>query len=426
MSPLECSECFGDQLLHRTYTWHLTLHSRPSFIRKRDTRFESLEIPINVLLPQGGAEPCPRPHNACSTPRCSRQAPAPRPGRRGVSQPSYPLNRFSSAPLAPLERPTSQADLELDYNPPRVQLSDEMFVFQDGRWVNESWRPQSPALSPAASFHRKLHPRRLARESPLQEENRGLRDEIRGLSDENRALRDEIRGLSDENRGLRDENRALRRENELLQAFREERPDSASPGAAPDAAAPRQLLRDESRALQRLLEPGPPFWAAAEAGRVAGEDAEPPGAALRPEQGPAPPSPFREPPADAEADGGALRAVRELAGGLAAPAGDEDGPAGPGAAPPAPPLLREMSQALRALREENRLLREENRALRVLRAEPRAQDSQALWENSKLRLQQRLVIDTVTEVTARMEMLIAELCAFVPAKSGDPKKPGRV
>lgn len=25
MSPLECSECFGDQLLHRTYTWHLTL-----------------------------------------------------------------------------------------------------------------------------------------------------------------------------------------------------------------------------------------------------------------------------------------------------------------------------------------------------------------------------------------------------------------
>lgn len=25
MSPLECSECFGDQLLHKTYTWHLTL-----------------------------------------------------------------------------------------------------------------------------------------------------------------------------------------------------------------------------------------------------------------------------------------------------------------------------------------------------------------------------------------------------------------
>lgn len=25
MSPLECSECFGDQFMHRTYTWHLTL-----------------------------------------------------------------------------------------------------------------------------------------------------------------------------------------------------------------------------------------------------------------------------------------------------------------------------------------------------------------------------------------------------------------
>ncbi|KAJ8785466.1 hypothetical protein J1605_007063 [Eschrichtius robustus] len=54
MSPLECSECFGDQLLHRTYTWHLTLHSRPNFTRKGDIRSESLEIPINVVLPQVG------------------------------------------------------------------------------------------------------------------------------------------------------------------------------------------------------------------------------------------------------------------------------------------------------------------------------------------------------------------------------------
>ena len=29
-------------------------HSRPNFTRKRDTRSESLEIPINVVLPQVG------------------------------------------------------------------------------------------------------------------------------------------------------------------------------------------------------------------------------------------------------------------------------------------------------------------------------------------------------------------------------------
>jgi hypothetical protein len=29
-------------------------HSRPNFTRKRDTRSESLEIPVNVILPQVG------------------------------------------------------------------------------------------------------------------------------------------------------------------------------------------------------------------------------------------------------------------------------------------------------------------------------------------------------------------------------------
>ncbi|KAL0615046.1 Protein chibby-like protein 2 [Plecturocebus cupreus] len=66
-------------------------------------------------------------------------------------------------------------------------------------------------------------------------------------------------------------------------------------------------------------------------------------------------------------------------------------------------------------------LQEENRALQALREERRG----FLEENNKLKLQQKLVIDTMTEVTARMEMLIEELYAFMPARSKDPKKPSR-
>ncbi|XP_069884532.1 protein chibby homolog 2 isoform X1 [Dipodomys merriami] len=447
MSPLECSECFGDQVLHRTYTWHLTLHTRPNYTRKRDTRIESLEIPINVvLLQRGTTEPLLRLHNLYSVPRCSRQATLPRMSRRVASQHSYPLNRFSSMPLDPMDRPTSQADLELDYNPPRVQLSDEMFVFQDGRWVNENCRLQSPYFSPSSSFHHKLHHKRLAKEYLLQEENRALREE---------------------NRALREENRALRKENKILQVLWEEHKASlgledsraSSPLARKDATSQEvvkkdasalpvqrskentlQLLREENRALQQLLEQRQAYWAQAEDKAATGEDSkappspheEPHSPGLMPDQGPGLSSPFEESkgPSTPQEDAKTLRALREMVSDLSGPSGGEEAKVGPSLADGGQPLqlLREMSQALQALREENRLLQEENRALHVLREEHRAcqDDNKALWENNKLKLQQRLVIDTVTEVTARMEMLIEELYAFMPAKNKDLKKPGRV
>ncbi|EPY78917.1 spermatid-associated protein [Camelus ferus] len=335
---------------------------------------------------RGTAEPFLRLHNLYPTPRCARQAALPRLSRRVVSQHSYPLNRFSSVPLDPMERPTSQADLELDYNPPRVQLSDEMFVFQDGRWVSENCRLQSPYFSPSSSFHHKLHHKRLAKECLLQEENKSLREE---------------------NRALREENRTLRKENKILQVFWEEhqaalgREDSraSSPLLRKDNASSLgalkkdlalqvhrgresstlQLLREENRALQQLLEQRKAYWAQPD-----------------------------EKAASAEEIKQSLELLREMNQALQA--------------------LREENQNLQVLREENRLLQEENRALHVLREEHRIfqEENKALWENNKLKLQQKLVIDTVTEVTARMEMLIEELYAFMPAKNKDPKKPSRV
>ncbi|XP_014645466.1 PREDICTED: spermatid-associated protein isoform X1 [Ceratotherium simum simum] len=456
MSPLECSECFGDHLLHRTYTWHLTLHSRPDFTRKRDTRSESLEIPINVVLPQRGtAEPFLRLHNLYSTPRCARQAALPRLSRRVVSQHSYPLNRFSSVPLDPMERPTSQADLELDYNPPRVQLSDEMFVFQDGRWVNENCRLQSPHFSPSSSFHHKLHHKRLAKEYLLQEENKCLREENKALREENRTLRKENKILQifwEEHKASlgREESRAstplLHRDSLALEVGKKDR--------APQVHRSRetstlQLLREENRALQQLLEQRKAYWGQTEEKAAPAEEnkpapsphEEPHGPGLLPDQGTGLSSPLEEPkgPSTPQEDSKTLRALREMVNSLSGSCGEE-GKAGPGLPDGSQclELLREMNQALQALREENqnlqvlreenRLLQEENRALHALREEHRLfqEENKALWENNKLKLQQKLVIDTVTEVTARMEMLIEELYAFMPAKNKDPKKPSRI
>ncbi|XP_077926091.1 protein chibby homolog 2 isoform X1 [Halichoerus grypus] len=457
MSPLECSACFGDQLLHRTYTWHLTLHSRPNITRKRDTRSESLEIPINVVLPQRGtAEPFLKLHNLYPTPRCARQAALPRLSRRVVSQHSYPLNRFSSVPLDPMERPTSQADLELDYNPPRVQLSDEMFVFQDGRWVNENCRLQSPYFSPSSSFHHKLHHKRLAKEYLLWEENKALREENKALREENKTLRKENKILQvfwEEHKATlgRDESRAssplLHKDIVGLEVVKK---DTALQMHCSKENSTLQLLREENRALQLLLEQRKAYWVQTEEKAGPGEETKPaplpheephvPG--LLPDQSTGLSSPFEEskgPPAPQE-DSKTLRVLRQMVSNLPGSSGDEEVKAGSGLPDGSQclELLREMNQALQALceenqslqllREENRLLQEENRALHVLREEHRIfqEENKALWENNKLKLQQKLVIDTVTEVTARMEMLIEELYSFMPAKNKDPKKPSRV
>ncbi|XP_049634760.1 protein chibby homolog 2 isoform X2 [Suncus etruscus] len=431
MSPLECSECLGDQNLHRAYTWHVIL--------------------------RGTAEPFLRLHNLYPTPRCSRQTALPRPSRRGVSQHSYPLNRFSSMPLDPMERPTSQADLELDYNPPRVQLSDEMFVFHDGRWVNENCRLQSPYFSPTTSFHHKLQQKRLAKEILLQEENKTLREE---------------------NKALREENKTLRKENKILHVFWEEHKTSGLSRQESRVSSPRlhkdntasevakkdnagmqahrssqdnstlELLREENRALQQLLEQRKAYWVQAEEKLVPAEEhkefsghEESHGPSL-PDQGPGHTSPFEEPKgaSSPQEDSKTLYALREMVNNLSGSSAEEEEVKCQSMQDSSQSLklLREMNQALQALREENqnlqilreenRLLQEENRALHVLREEHRLfqEENKALWENNKLKLQQKLVIDTVTEVTARMEMLIEELYAFMPAKNKDPKKPSRV
>ncbi|XP_058897855.1 protein chibby homolog 2 [Kogia breviceps] len=380
---------------------------------------------------RGTAEPFLRLHNLYPTPRCARQAALPRLSRWAVSQHCYPPSRFSSVPLDPMESPTSQADLELDYNPPRVQLSDETFVFQDGRWVSENCRLQPPYFSPSSSFH-KLHHKRLAKECLRQEENKSLREENRTLHEENRTLHEENKSLRSENKSivqvLREEPQAalssedgwasssllLKDNTSSLEAAKMD-PDLQVHGGRESSTL--QLLREENRALQQLLEQRKAYWtqpdekaASTEIKPVPSPHEAPHG--LLPDQGAGLPSPFEEPMSN-----------------LPGQPREEAGKVGPGLPDGGQSLepLREMSQALQALREEKRLL-QENWVLHVLREEHRIfqEESKVLWENKKLKLLQKLVIDTVTEVSARMELLIEELCAFMPTRNKDPKKPSRV
>ncbi|XP_007129840.2 protein chibby homolog 2 [Physeter macrocephalus] len=393
---------------------------------------------------RGTAEPFLRLHNLYPTPRCARQAALPRLSRRAVSQHCYPPNRFLSVPLDPMESPTSQADLELDYNPPRVQLSDETFVFQDGRWVSENCRLQPPYFSPSSSFHHKLHQKGLAKECLRQEENKSLREENRTLrEDNNRTLREEnhiVQVLREEPQAAlgREDGRAssplLRKDNASSLEAAKKDPDLQVHGGRESSTL--QLLREENWTLQQLLEQRKAYWtqpdekaASTEIKPVPSPHEAPHG--LLPDQGAGLSSPFEEPkgPQAPQEDSKTLRSLREILSNLSGQPREEAGKVGLGLPDGGQSLepLREMSQVLQALREEKRLL-QENWALHVLREEHQIfqEESKALWESKKLKLRQKLVIDTVTEVTARMELLIEELYAFIPTGNKDPKKPSRV
>ncbi|NWQ97225.1 SPERT protein, partial [Burhinus bistriatus] len=88
---------------------------------------------------------------------------------------------------------------EIEYIAPQMKLRDDMFVFIDGKWVNEIY------CQPPVASHRKLFSKKAQNEWSIWEENRALWEENQVLWIENRMLWEENKSLQ----CLQSQNRAV-------------------------------------------------------------------------------------------------------------------------------------------------------------------------------------------------------------------------
>lgn len=139
----------------------------------------------------------------------------------------------------------------MDYIPPRVKLSDDTFVFLDGKWVNETY--VQSALSSSTEAQQKHTHKKMHNDWTLWEENKALWDENKALRVENRALREEnktLQCLRMENKGIQviyDD--SLQQDSKLLTAF----PAIGRLHESMESKA-LQIIREENKAIQVFRE----------------------------------------------------------------------------------------------------------------------------------------------------------------------------
>ncbi|KAL8186677.1 UNVERIFIED_CONTAM: hypothetical protein K2H54_004656 [Gekko kuhli] len=144
--------------------------------------------------------------------------------------------------------------VKMDYIPPRVKLSDDTFVFLDGKWVNESYIQSGFSSSPENL--QKHTGRKIRSDWTLWEENKALWEENKVLRMENRALREENKALQClrmENKGIQviyDESlqQVLQQDKKTLESL----PNLGLPISIENKAL--QVLREENKALQVFQE----------------------------------------------------------------------------------------------------------------------------------------------------------------------------
>ncbi|XP_060096753.1 protein chibby homolog 2 [Heteronotia binoei] len=141
----------------------------------------------------------------------------------------------------------------MDYIPPRVKLSEDTFVFLDGKWVNETYIQSAFSSSPENL--QKHTSKKICNDWTLWEENKALWEENKALRMENRALREENKALQ----CLRMENKGIQviYDESLQQVLQQDKaleglPNLGLPNSIENKAL--QVLREENKALQVFRE----------------------------------------------------------------------------------------------------------------------------------------------------------------------------
>ncbi|XP_060131091.1 protein chibby homolog 2 [Zootoca vivipara] len=309
--------------------------------------------------------------------------------------------------------------IKMDYIPPRVKLSDDTFIFIDGKWVNETYIQS--ALSSATEARQKHSGKKMHNDWPLWEENKALWEENKALRVENRALRDENKALQ----SLRMENKGIQviYDESLQQVLQKENhPLAALPLIAglKDGMGEKaiQVFRDEKKALQLFRENL--------ALKVFPEEKKP--IPFLQEKQPAQSSANEFTPAqetskivgqedsNTTAPAEAAEAVQESQGERRALSVQERNKALlPLKENEALEVVQKLNETLLWLLRENHALREEKQDLQTIQG-----GNKILWEeNQKLKLQQKAIKVAIGKIIAQMDLLHEQLHSWDPMEESE-------
>ncbi|NXD11533.1 SPERT protein, partial [Nothocercus nigrocapillus] len=288
------------------------------------------------------------------------------------------------------------AKTDIDCITPRVKLSDDTFIFIDGKWVNELYH-QPPFAAHEKHFSKKSH-----NEWSIWEENRALWEENKVLRIENSMLREEnkaLQCLQAQNKTVKviyDDSiqQGLQKEKKSFPVFQD---NNIGVQVNPDTKA-LQIVREKNRALELFRQENktlPIIWKNRKAIAVHEESKEASSVLQKdtqtttdPEEGPSP-----APQQEHEA-GSSIPTQNEKKGASAMQGEYAIGQA-----------MQNLYQALQVFLKEDGILLGDKKDLQILQEENKAFQE----ENNKLRLQLNAVKNTVSDITAQMEMLQKEL-----------------
>uniref|UniRef100_A0A8B9BMT9 Spermatid-associated protein n=1 Tax=Anser brachyrhynchus TaxID=132585 RepID=A0A8B9BMT9_9AVES len=283
---------------------------------------------------------------------------------------------------------------EADYAIPRMKLRDETFVFIDGKWVNETY------CQPPFAPHQKLFGKKAQNEWSIWEENRALWEENQVLRIENRMLWEENQALQ----CLQSQNKTVQviyndtiqqsLQKEKLFPFFQER--NLGFQVSPSNKA-LQVVREKNRVLEVFQQENktlPSIWKDQKV-IVVHEESKDASSARKDavEEGNLGPAPQREHEAKAES----ITPTQSESKAALSTQDDHE----------ILQALHNLHQILQVFLRENRLPGDRERP-HPLHDEGRFYQE----EYKKLKLQLNAVKNTVSDITAQMEMLEKELIAF--------------